>query len=233
MKTSLKQLLRLLPLILVTVLALGTVVGCQASPATTPTAASTASSTAAATTAATTTATVQATTSTTSAPTTSVTTDASMPSRLTGPFTDADLALTIEGKSYALLSDASGLLKALGDDCQVSEAESCVYEGMDKTFDYGFIQIFTIPNGDVDMIDGIYLLDDRYETARGIKVGAAMSDVIDAYGEKEDNGGLIYNKSGDPENLGDPNLTFVIENDKVTAISFYSGSNVQGAGNGG
>ncbi len=220
MITSRKLMRRLVLIVLSAFMILGATAGCQSDQ---PTTASSTTSAAVTT----------ATTGTTTGNTSMATPVPSSPDRLSGPFTEADLVLSIEGKSYTLLSNAAALLGTLGDDCQFSEAESCVYDGFDKTFDYGFAQIFTIPNGSIDLIDGIYLLDDRFETARGIRVGSALADVISAYGDKEDIGGLVYNASGDPENLSDPSLTFIVEDDRVTAISYYSGSNAQGAGNGG
>jgi hypothetical protein len=101
---------------------------------------------------------------------------------------------------------------------------------MDKTFDYGFLQVFTIPKGEQDLLDGIYLVDDRFSTARGIRVGDSVSAVVDAYGAQDGEGLLVYNLSGNPEDPTSPSLSFVLDGDTVTAISFYSASNAQGVG---
>jgi hypothetical protein len=193
-------------------------------------AATTAASTAKATTAATTT--PAATAATTAATTAANTAATAGPSRLTGAFTAADLVLKVGNKSFTLLEDAAPLLQLLGDQFTKTEAESCVFEGLDKTFDYGYLQVFTVPKGKQDLLDGIYLVDDRLATARGIRVGDPLADVIAAYGEKAGEGSLVYNQSGDPDNLADPSLTFIIDGDKVSAISYYSGSNNQGTDGG-
>jgi hypothetical protein len=179
--------------------------------------------------------TVQASTtvSTTTVPATTVSATTVPATKLTGTFVAADLVLTIEGQSFAMMNDAAPLLKKLGDKYQKAEAESCLFKGFDKTFDYGFLQVFTIPNEKLDLLDGIYIMDNRYQTARGIKVGDTQASVIAAYGKKTGTGGLVYNKTGDPDNLADPSLTFVFEGDKVVAISYYSGSNSQGTAGGG
>ena len=171
------------------------------------------------------------TTETTAAPTTAVP-GTTAPTMLSGAFSEEDLALAIGGQSFTLYDDAAALLKILGDDCQKTEAESCVFDGLDKTFDYGYLQVYTIPKGEQDLIDGIYIMDASLQTARGIRVGDSQDSVIAAYGEKIGEGSLIYNQSGDPDKLDEPSLTFVFDGNLVSAISYYSGSNNQGTGSG-
>lgn len=142
------------------------------------------------------------------------------------PFSEDDLLITVLDTTSVLLEDAAPLLTALGDDCQVSEAESCVYVGMDKTFDYGSIIVYTVPSGEKDLLDGVDIMDDRAASGRGIRVGNSRDDVLAAYGPQAGtDSDLVYNQSGDIENLADPKLTFIMDGDTVSAISFYSGSN--------
>ena len=144
------------------------------------------------------------------------------------PFSEADLVITVQGQDYSLLEDAAGLLQALGDDCQFSEAESCVYDGMDKTFDYGSIFVYTVPSGTADLLDGLDVYDDSITTARGIRVGADRNDVLLAYGPQAgQESDLVYNVSGNISRLGDPKLTFIMDGDQIAGISYYSGSNFQ------
>lgn len=203
--------------------AVPTVTAATTQPSVSGQAPTTASPTSGVTGAAATTATVTAATTAPSAST------AGNASGLSGPIIPADLVLTIDGQPFALLSDAALLLKKLGDRFEKTQAESCVYDGFDKTFDYGFLQVYTIPKGKQDLVDGIYLVDDRYVTARGVKVGDSAQAVVKAYGKPPTAEDYVYNKSGDPANLAEPNLTFIVEDGKVTAVSYYSGSNAQGA----
>ena len=152
------------------------------------------------------------------------------PSLLSGPFTEADLVLDVGGVPAVLLADSAPVLAKLGKETSYSEAASCLFVGMDKTFDYTYLQVFTIPKDKTDLLDGIYLLDDRYATARGIRVGDTKEAVIAAYGEKEGADSLIYNVGGDPDDISQPYVQFVIEDGKVSAISYYSASNSQGQG---
>ena len=152
------------------------------------------------------------------------------PTLLSGPFTEADLVLDVDGVPAVLLKDSAPVLAKLGKDYKYSEATSCLFVGMDKTFDYTYLQVFTIPKDTTDLLDGIYLLDDRYATARGIRVGASRDDVVAAYGARDGEDSLIYNVGGDPNDISQPYVEFVFENGKVSAISYYSASNSQGQG---
>jgi len=152
------------------------------------------------------------------------------PTLLSGPFTEADLVLDLDGVPAVLLKDAAPVLAKLGKEVAYSEATSCLFVGMDKTFDYTYLQIFTVPKDETDLLDGIYLLDDRYATARGIRVGATRDDVVAAYGAKDGEDSLLYNVGGDPTDISQPYIEFVFEDDKLSAISYYSASNSQGLG---
>lgn len=144
------------------------------------------------------------------------------------PFSADDLIIEFQGVTSRLLEDAAPLMSVLGDDYQLSEAESCVYEGMDKTFDYGHSVVYTVPTGDRDLLDGLDLLDERIATARGIRVGDSRDAVLAAYGPQAGSeSDLVYNVSGNIEELAEPKLTFIMDGDTVVAISFYSGSNAQ------
>lgn len=145
------------------------------------------------------------------------------------PFSEQDLVISFQDTDYALLSDASGLIAALGNSYQYHEAESCVYEGMDKTYDYGTKIIYTIPHGSVDLLDGVDILDDSIKTSRGIQVGDSRDAVLEAYGPPTGSSDydLVYQSSGDPDRLDEPRLTFVMEEDVVSIISYYSASNAQ------
>ena len=144
------------------------------------------------------------------------------------PFSADDLIIEFQGVTARLLEDAAPLMSALGDDYQLSEAESCVYEGMDKTFDYGHAVIYTVPSGDRDLLDGLDILNESIATTRGIRVGDSRDAVLAAYGPQAGSeSDLVYNVSGDIEELAEPKLTFIMDGDTVVAISFYSGSNAQ------
>lgn len=139
----------------------------------------------------------------------------------------ADMAIEIDGTLYQLLGEAAGLIAVLGEPAAFSEAPSCLYEGTDKTYEFDDLVVYTITKNGVDLIDGIDLISSRYSTRRGITVGSSRQSIIDAYGEPDDSEyDLIYwadAASGDSS----PTLTIMLDQDKVSVISLYSGSNNQ------
>jgi hypothetical protein len=153
-----------------------------------------------------------------------------------GTFAGVDLKIQFGSATYTMLEDAAPLLAELGEAATYSEAESCVFEGMDKTFDYGYVLVYTVPSGDTDLLDGFDIIDidpqgSSLTTTRGIGLGATRDELITAYGEPaEDDGAgyLTYNESGDITRIDQPRVTFVLdESDKINMISYYSGSNAQ------
>src|SRR5689334_12624124 len=67
-----------------------------------------------------------------------------------GSFSADDIKFAVDGQAFELKCDISALLAKLGKGYTVSEAVSCVYEGMDKTFAYPGISIYTFPTKGVD-----------------------------------------------------------------------------------
>lgn len=138
-----------------------------------------------------------------------------------------DLEFKVNNKTFLLDTDVIPLLEELGDGYKLSEAPSCVYEGMDKMFSYEEVEIYTYPLEGKDLIDEICFIDSTYETNRGISVGDSKDDLIKAYGEDyTDEGGVLkYSmKKGD---LNSPCIYFILDEDVITGISLYSASNIQ------
>ena len=136
-----------------------------------------------------------------------------------------DLSVEADGNVHIVLGDAGNLIGFLGEPTVYSAAPSCLFEGEDKLFEFADLIIYTIPDEDTDLIDGIDFLTDRFQTRRGITVGSTRDEVLAAYGEPFDQEyDLIY--VTDLEMGGTaPRITFVMDGDTVSAISIYSGSN--------
>jgi len=143
-------------------------------------------------------------------------------------FSESDLIFEYNGEAFALDSDASLLVAALGEGYEFSEAVSCAYKGMDKTYSFGDIDIYTYPLDDIDRIDEIYIMSDKYSTKKGITVGSTLDDIVEAYGESyTDLGGgmLVIAPEGTPEDTSAPCIYFIMDSDTVVEFSFYSASN--------
>jgi hypothetical protein len=113
--------------------------------------------------------------------------------------------------------DVEPIINALGEADSYFEAASCAFQGLDKIYTYNGFEIYTYPNGDKDFISSVYLKDDSVETDKGICIGSSLDDVIKAYGDKYEE------KSGEYSyTLGETKLSFLIEDDYVSAITYYA-----------
>ena len=119
------------------------------------------------------------------------------------------------GTNVAIDADMSALLGSLGDPLSYFEAESCAFEGLDKTYTYVDFVVITYPDGQTDRVSTIRLTADTVSTAEGIEIGNALSDVIAAYGEDyvQDVNSYTYTD-------GNTELMFIIENDIVSSITY-------------
>ena len=89
---------------------------------------------------------------------------------------EVDLTLTVGGTAVRPDASVSALLDAFGTDYTYSEAVSCVYTGMDKTYAYSDRILYTYPDGDADRLLELYCTAD-VQTAQGVGIGASRKDV--------------------------------------------------------
>ena len=85
---------------------------------------------------------------------------------------EVDLTLTVGGTAVRPDTSVSALLDAFGTDYTYSEAVSCVYTGMDKTYAYSDRILYTYPDGDADRLLELYCTAD-VQTAQGVGIGAS------------------------------------------------------------
>ena len=113
--------------------------------------------------------------------------------------------------------DMSEVLTSLGEPQSYFEAESCAFEGLDKTYTYSGFVITTRPEGEKDFVNSILLTDDRVTTPEGIYIGATGDDVTAAYGDSTAGFDtlLTYTKNG-------TTLNFVLSEDKVISIEYLA-----------
>ena len=121
------------------------------------------------------------------------------------------------GTTIPMNVDAAPLTKALGEPVEYFEAASCAFQGLDKIYYYNGFELGTYPNGDKDYVSYVNLLDDSVTTDKGVYLGSTLGDVKAAYGEEYtvDGSSYVYR-------LGDTKLTFIIEEDLVTSITYYA-----------
>lgn len=143
-----------------------------------------------------------------------------------GTFSDDDMVLVLDGKTFNFGEDAAKLLSFLGEPQDVTEILSCYHEGYDKTYIYDKVEVITFPTDGKDILDEVIFYDDTYLFKGGVTVGSSKDDVIKSYGNKYfiENDAMIYNKTNDSSDTQSPRLTFILKNEKVTAIDFFSSS---------
>lgn len=121
------------------------------------------------------------------------------------------------GVTVTMDEDMALVLEALGEPNSYYEAASCAFEGLDKTYTYGSFVIETYPQDEKDFVSAIVLKDDAVSTAENIYIGSSLEAVTKAYGTEytEQGSMLVYYKDG-------MKLCFLIENDAVTSIQYFS-----------
>ncbi len=120
------------------------------------------------------------------------------------------------GITVEMDGDMNPILAALGEPVSYFEAASCAFEGLDKTYTYNGFEIDTYPAQDKDLISAVILKDDSVTTAEGICIGDSLEKVQGAYGEGEqENGMVVYEKDG-------MKLCFILQEDSIVSIEYRS-----------
>ena len=115
----------------------------------------------------------------------------------------------------AIDADAAPILASLGEWRDYAESTSCAFEGLDKVYIYAGFELQTYPMGEKDYVYMIILQDDTVATEKGIRIGANMEAVIEAYGTPnlQMENLLMYNGNG-------MYLQFILRDDVVTSIQY-------------
>ena len=122
---------------------------------------------------------------------------------------------TGDGVTVSVDEDMAQVLTDLGEAQSYFEAESCAFEGLDKTYTYPGFVITTRPGGENDYVNSIRLTDDSVSTVEGVYIGSSEADVKAAYGEDggADQGMLSYTAGG-------VSLNFILEDGAVISIEY-------------
>lgn len=122
-----------------------------------------------------------------------------------------------QGVTVSIDALAAPVLESLGEPASYFEAASCAFEGLDRMYTFGSIEIDTYPAEDGDRISTILLKDDMVQTPEGVGLFMTKADMTAAYGENytEENGMAVYEKDG-------MKLRFILENEEITSIEYVS-----------
>ena len=121
------------------------------------------------------------------------------------------------GVEISIDAKMEDLLAKLGTEDSYFEAPSCAFDGMQKIYTYGSMELNTYIGEDGDYLDAIILKDDLISTPEGIRVGDTPEMVVEAYGENytDNNGSYTYEKD-------DMKLNFIVEDGAVVSIQYKS-----------
>lgn len=137
-----------------------------------------------------------------------------------GKAAPVDPALTIDGVTFTPESAVADVLETLGEDYEYYEAISCVYDGMDKTYSYGGVTLYTYPDGDTDRLMELYCTGGSV-SAGDITFGATAEDVKAAFGSgcTETDSLLTYALEPESDQNVPASLYFELEDGTVSAIA--------------
>lgn len=79
--------------------------------------------------------------------------------------------------------DSAPVVRALGTPLDTFEADSCAYQGKDKIYSYSGFELGTHPDGGVDVISSVYVLDPAVSTPEGLQLGDPKSEITKLYGK--------------------------------------------------
>ncbi len=111
--------------------------------------------------------------------------------------TDDGYVFTASGTKIAMNVPAADILTALGDPQDKYEAESCAFQGMDRTYTYPGYTLDTYENDGVETTLYVTFTDDTVSTTEGLAIGESIDKAKELYGEDgTDNGSsVIYTKA--------------------------------------
>jgi len=119
------------------------------------------------------------------------------------------------GNVLSLNQDMNDVLDLLGEPTGVRQTPSCAFEGYDRIFGFGAINVHTYPLGDDNFVQVISIRDDSVTTVNGIRLGDSWEDVLAAYGIDYEQNFSIYTFT-----RGNTTLAFFIEDGIVVEITY-------------
>ena len=139
----------------------------------------------------------------------------SAPAAQTGTQAAAGYSFKTGSTTISMNVPAADILSALGEPSDKYEAESCAFQGMDRTYTYPGYTVDTYENNGVETILHVTFQDDTVSTTEGLAIGQSIDKAKELYGDAgEDNGSAItYTKDG-------TKLIVFYENGNITQIQY-------------
>ena len=124
-----------------------------------------------------------------------------------------------KGTNISVKADAAPILEVLGEPKSYTEETSCAFDGLDKNYTFTSFILTTYPDGELDRVNSVTLLDDTVNTKDGICIGDSKEKVEEVYGAESFDGIHAYIMEEDGGD-GDARLTIILDGDKVSSIQY-------------
>ena len=123
--------------------------------------------------------------------------DQTAASEISAEETSSGFGFEYKGLFIAPGVEASGIIDGIDDPYEYYEGASCAYVGMDRSYDYGFMVIYTYESDEGEFVSVIEVKDDII-LCNGIKVGDDVSTVESVLGPADETyeGGMSYTRDG-------------------------------------
>lgn len=130
-----------------------------------------------------------------------------------------DTQVLVGTNVVSLNDDMSVVLEKLGEPSNYSESKSCLFEGMDKTYNYSHLTIITYPDGDKDYVYSISLDSKDILYGGPLQVGDDASKISESYSNVEETpvASII--------DQGKYSITYYLNADKIEGIEIILNNN--------
>ena len=134
-----------------------------------------------------------------------------------GSFSNADLAMSFNGKTVTLLTGISDAISAVGNASSTEKLPCCLSLDSpdDVVYTYNGFKLQTLTDSSGEKVYNIDITGGSATTSKGIAVGNSAADIEKAYGQPAEADDFLIRYTVDG---GKNTLDFMMENSKVTEI---------------
>jgi hypothetical protein len=133
------------------------------------------------------------------------------------PGNAAGYVFEFKGVTIQMHAETLPILEKLGKEKSYFEAESCAFQGIEKTYTYPSFSLCTYELDGADHVASLLFLDDAISTPEGIALNSKLDDVLKTYGDQYTKSLGLYSYES-----GKMKLTFLIESNLVASIEYVA-----------
>lgn len=126
-----------------------------------------------------------------------------------------DTSALVDGSVISLNENMEEVQKKVGKEKQLTEAESCVYNGKEKIYEYDDFTIKTYPKDNEDYVSSITINSKNEKVSGNVQVGSKVEDIKSEYPNAEKTPSVYIL---DQDEYG---RSYSYTDDTVTSIELY------------